>query len=474
VGKQIQRVLLRITLAWVAAGGLTLFASVDARGQDVSSIDAARDEFRQRLEHLSDETGACVSLSQWALDQGLFAEADELIRRFLVRHPTDDEAHQLLDSMWSERGICADSEPYRKTRALLPERFTEHETARFIVLSDCNLAWTRERAEHFERTFHQFQRFASRLNLRPLPIRHKLVCVLFRSREDYHTFANLHDDVTDPAVAGYYSPKADRIVFYSPQANPSVGRANDQIEGMRRDLESLRARLEEAERLDPDEARSLRTTVRSREMHLTREEEKVILFIDQTSIATTIHEAIHQLMFHTHVQTPYVQYPVWICEGLATAFETDRPNQAFGPDLEFPLRRKRFELLLKDDRLLSLEALIQMTSLPMRGDDTADIVYHQSYALVSWLARFRKAELAEYLLLMRERKQGRPSAKEHLQIFECAFGDVARVERSWLRYEIGRVSVASGESGAAGLGINSETARIGRVTTVSAALLVCE
>ena len=63
------------------------------------------------------------------------------------------------------------------------------------------------------------------------------------------------------------------------------------------------------------------------------------------------------------------------------------------------------------------------------------MVYSQSYALVTWLARHRKTELRDYLMLTLKEPRGRPTAQRHLHLFEQAFGDVDRLEQAWLRHE---------------------------------------
>ena len=64
-------------------------------------------------------------------------------------------------------------------------------------------------------------------------------------------------------------------------------------------------------------------------------------------------------------------------------------------------------------------------------------MYLQSYALVTWMCRFRQTELRRYLELMREEPDGDPTPARHRALFEEAFGDVAALERAWLRHEQG-------------------------------------
>ncbi|MHC4416756.1 MAG: DUF1570 domain-containing protein, partial [Planctomycetota bacterium] len=276
------------------------------------------------------------------------------------------------------------------------------ETRRFVVISDGRPAWSRQQAQLLERTYHQFHRYTRRLGIEPRPVRHKLVCVLFQEYDDYRHFARANDDVSADWISGYYSPKHDRIVFYNIETNP-----------------------EYAWSPPADGPRSQRAVARSR---LSEE-------YQAAATATTVHEAIHQLAFHTRLQSAQIQNPLWISEGLATAFETDRPGQSFGPDCEYAMRREQFDRLLADDALIPLRKLVTYTEMPNDQDDTIAAVYHESYALVTWLSRFRRTEIRAYIDSLRREPPGRPTPQRHLQIFERAFGDVDRLDRVWIRYE---------------------------------------
>jgi hypothetical protein len=333
-------------------------------------------------------------------------------------------------------GPATGSTAYHETRSLLPSRFLEHETARFIVLSDADPRWTREQAQRLERTHHQFLRFAQRLGLAPEPLREKLVCVLFDDRAEYQRFATQHDGVEDPWIAGYYNPASDRSVFYRGDSNPSVVRARAKLEAMRADLADIHQDALDAENAGAVvHARELQRYRREFEMHVRSEGRRVDAFADQISIATVVHEAVHQLMFRTGLQSARRQWPVWISEGIATAFETDDTRGAFGPDHEYVPRRDAFEVLLRDDRLLDLRELVGWDAIPADGDDLVHRAYHQSYALVRWMSRFKRRELRTYLELLLAEPPHTVSATRHVELFEEAFGRIEDVERKWLRYE---------------------------------------
>jgi hypothetical protein len=329
------------------------------------------------------------------------------------------------------------SPAYEHARRALPARFIEHETRRYILLSDADPNWTRDQSERLERAHHQFQRFARRMQLEPQPLRHKLICVLFERREDYQRFAAEHDRVTSEWISGYYSPRFDRIVFFNIESDPGVANARRKLEVMQVRAEELSAAVQRADRAgETRQARALENAYARFTRHVHGQRQRIDEFARAVSIATTIHEAVHQLAFHTRVQSPHVHYSLWISEGLATAFETDAPNAAFGPDHDYPVRREAFVNLLTDDALLRLRDLVVIDDLMEAEEGVITAVYHQSYALVTWMSRFRRPELRAYLNLLREQPPGPISAERHLELFRRAFGDIDRIERAWLRHEL--------------------------------------
>ena len=280
------------------------------------------------------------------------------------------------------RPLESDSQSYQTVRELLPLRFRKHETTHYVILSNAGRRRTRERGVLLERTYGQFQRYTGRLELRPHPLRHKLVCVLFRKRTDFAAFARDHDGVTATWCLGYYSPQHDWAVFF--------------------DVESERGADE---------------------------------FASARAVAATVHEAVHQLHYHTRILKTAVQYPLWSGEGLATAFETSTPDEPFGPEYDFQPRQERFSRLLEADRLMPLQLFVGLDQMPDGRRETVHTVYNQSYALASWLARERPGELRAYLIAMLKEPPGRPKPQRHLEMFEQAFGDVDVVEEAWLRRE---------------------------------------
>jgi hypothetical protein len=336
--------------------------------------------------------------------------------------------------------LPTESTALARASAQVPRHFVRHESARFVALSDGSTAWVREQLERFERAHHQFERFLRHLGMPAPRLRHKLVAILFADHAEFIAFARETDGVEDPWVKGYYLPAADRMVGYDAETDPQVLAGRERLEQGQREIET-RARLAEQSRrggrvADPNLSANLD---RARSVQALREEE-LIRNSRQLVIATMIHEAIHHLMFHTRVQNPAVQYPFWLAEGLAVGFETDQPAAAFGPDFDYRPRREVFERLLMEERLVPLAAFIRFERLPDRRESTARVFYHQSGALLCYLFRQRPSELRNFLERLAAEPPGRVGPQRQGALFEASFGDPESLERSWLRWELGRIA----------------------------------
>lgn len=422
-------------MAWFALC-LALSLSTGVSGVE-GSTRTEKSEFQRRLKLIaSHDEASIMQLAAWAERKHLFADADKLYRDIIDRNPQHDSARRKLDRLAARRPLVVDSEAFLATHRLLPPRFLRYETKRFIVLSDASPSWTRIQTSRLERTHHQFMRFAKRLGLAPLPLKHKLVCVLFKDRDAYVDFARTQDKASASWIAGYYAPGADRVVFYNVEHSEGISEARQKLSDMQKEIKLLRRNISLTQRQGSRrQSASLRENIGRYQKHFEHETSRIDRFASSLSAATTVHESIHQLFFHTGIQSPRVEYPLWISEGIATAFETGDIKVPFGPDRDYDQRREEFLRMLQKNELFNLAQLVSMVEITSGDEDVVRRVYHQSYALVTWLCRFRAEGMREYLNMMRLEHHGESTPQRHLQIFTNAFGDLTRLERAWIRHE---------------------------------------
>lgn len=304
----------------------------------------------------------------------------------------------------------------------------------FIIVSDADARWTQVRAALIQRAHHQYERFADRLGFALTEPEEPLLCVLINDHDAYTRFAQAHDGVQAGWVAGYYASLSNRIVFYNDETSPAAAQAAERLAEYDRvvtEARTLAAQARKEKRADV--AASLEARAGEMGSRLKAERKKVERSTRVSAEAKAVHEAVHLLAFNTGLQRRDRQYPFWLTEGLASSFETERTGAAFGPDHEFAPRRKDFDRLRDADRLLPLEVLVQLNSVPDDDEETAEVMYAQSYTLFRYLFRYERAALAEFFRDYLREPAGRIGPKRQLELFRARFGDVAALERVFLK-----------------------------------------
>lgn len=322
-------------------------------------------------------------------------------------------------------------------RELLGPAFLLTETRNFVILSDADQAWTRQRAAMLERTRHEYFRVMDRLKAPVYPPEHKLLCVLFNDFDRYRAFSQAQDEMWAEWVAGYYSPRTNRIVFYNDSTSPAFDKATADIEQATRNVKDLRAQAATARHKGQTQyAAALDASAADLEGRVRDERGRMARTATETSAAKTVHEAVHALAFNTGLQLPTHDYPFWLSEGLATCFETDHPDSgAFGPDHLDTARRGGAKPESTEGMPIPLERLVGLTEVPREsgaeadGEDAAQTMYRQSRALFAYLYRYRRPELAGYFQTLLLEPSKRLGPERHRELFDAAFGQAGALER---------------------------------------------
>ncbi len=338
----------------------------------------------------------------------------------------------------SSGNIPLDHEALNATLAQTGPGYTLTETRRFSVLSNCDPTWTRARADLFERTFDQFSRAMNRLDMTVAEPEKKLVCLLINDHADYTAFARLHDGVEAAWIAGYYASQSNRIVFYNDETSPAFTKAAQRLSDADRAIT-----IAERERFGNEDRAGFKPEEHRRRV----EAQRAVLRseVSRASDSKAIHEAVHLIAFNCGIQSRSRQYPLWLTEGLATVFETTDPRSAFGPDRPMERRDDELAVLIRNNRLIPLEALVAMNSIPATiepdDEDLPQRVYAQSHSLMAWLFRYEPEALAGYLRDIADERPGMISPRRHSRMFEDRFGDPRSLERQWLRDESRRLDL---------------------------------
>ena len=327
----------------------------------------------------------------------------------------------------------SDSEVLRATRALVPS-MQSVETDHFVLLTDAPQESARTIAGLLETTLRAFRQNCERLGLSPRPPRHKLVAVMFREKGDYALFARKQDGMDQAWAAGYYSPGVDRLVLFDGLSDEKVQRALGQLQA-----QNLRVQKEAAAAgVQPLDAGGAGGQVARVQREIDAQRRRIASMASAGFLGTVSHEAAHQLFFHCDVQRRGAPYPLWLAEGIATAFEAE---EASDRDLGFqsgnPGRQRTFRDAMREDRLIPLRVMVVADGIPTDGDENAiRDFYAQAWAFTSWLARNRTREFALYLDALKTGAFAMPSKR--VEVFESVFGPIDSLERSWLRDEVRR------------------------------------
>jgi hypothetical protein len=299
--------------------------------------------------------------------------------------------------------------------------FVVTQTRHFVVISDCDPDWTSRRAAVLERARHQYFRVTDRLGMPVYPHANKLICILINDYERYREFARRSDGLAAAWVAGYYSTRTNRAVFFNDETSHSYIKAVGSLATYEQRVQDWRNEALGARREGNDRAaRQLEDAAVNLAVRIEEERKRLEREVVEASTAKAIHETIHLLAFNTGLQSRHSVYPFWFSEGLATSFETQDPDIAFGPDRPSPHRDKAVEQLLATRDTVDIARLVGAIEAPEhRG--TAGQMYTESYALFAYLFRYDREGLAAYAHDLVTRRDGL-TEQQLVELFERHFG----------------------------------------------------
>lgn len=238
-------------------------------------------------------------------------------------------------------------------------------------------------ADRFERLYRSFYHYFKVRGFKMHEPAYPLVAIVFHNRNDYRRYASKSGSSLGPNTLGHYDDWTNRICLFD-------------VTGGRPSQDWSR------------------------------------------NAETIIHEATHQTAFNTGVHTRFAGVPRWLCEGLATHFESrgvwdanssrtaqERVNreqlQAFRVYLKQRRREGAFERLIADDRIFR-----------------SDVIgaYSEAWALTFYLSETQPHRYSRYLALTAARPPFRKyTPQQRLKDFRAIFGEnLKTVERQFLRY----------------------------------------
>lgn len=400
-------------------------------------------EFMRRQAALKpDDFQARLDLATWAKRRELWSQAAEVCHEALALQPDSRTAYALLAECDQNLTLPEDKAVEEKLLAEFKERhkrdFKIRNTRHFLIIYDTPEAFAVERGATLERAYENFIFNLHFKSLRPQFLKTRLVVVLFKNREDYLAYAKAADAADLSWSSGYYSQRTNRTAFYDDATSPEKTKLADNLDKARAELKKLNDDIRKADLAGQKGLVNTLTAERNKLADaITQATARMSNHATLNNNATTMHEAIHQLAFNMAIQKRLVDYPLWLTEGLASAFEYRDQNNRAGPYLINPGRMAIVKDALKKDELIPLEKLLTHNfAIDQNLDEkTLHLIYAQGWALTHYLFRFHRDSLESYLQAHLDDRIMRAMTPERRRdMFTKSFGDLDKLQARFLDY----------------------------------------
>lgn len=267
-------------------------------------------------------------------------------------------------------------------------------TRHYVICSSANRPYAQWCGTLFERLYVSFHNYWKQRGLKLSEPEFPLVALIFRGQKEFAAFAT-KDAGADAATAkGYYSIGTNRMVLYDLTASDAGPAGNET------DIEQRLAAV-------------------------------------PYNIATSIHEATHQIAFNSGMHTRFADNPLWLVEGMAMYFET--------PDLSSKSGWKTAGAV-NDERLGQFrdfvgrgrksDSLVTLVTTDARFNDAEQMpdAYGEAWVLTQFLIRTKKEAYVKYLNMLAEKpRMVLDTPAERLAEFRAAFGDLPQLEADMLK-----------------------------------------
>ncbi len=280
----------------------------------------------------------------------------------------------------------------------LPEDFTVHPTAHYLIFHNTSRNYAQWCGSLFERLYMAFSNYWKQKGLKLSEPEFPLAAVVFKDRKSYMAYAEAELGGAVEVVVGFYSLRTNRMTMFD---------------------------LSETAQYAGD--RGARAAINQILMQLNAFK----------TVSTIVHEATHQIAFNRGMHQRYADCPLWFVEGLAVYFETPDLRSARGwRDIGGvnQLRLSDFAKYARRRPSDSLRTLIQ-NDTRCRDPSTAIDAYSEAWALTYFLIRKRPKEYVKYVKMLGEKKPMRFGDEEtRLREFQEHFGNLDDLETEFMRY----------------------------------------
>ncbi len=293
-------------------------------------------------------------------------------------------------------------EIFEQAKQELPDEFLVHKTAHYVIIYNTSETYARWVGELFERLHRAFIIYWKGLGIRLQEPRFPLVAYVFDTKAAYLPFAKRELGDSAESMIGYYHVQTNRVVTFD-----LTGIAGFNKTGSRPRTQQL-----------------INTILAQPQAERT--------------VATIVHEAVHQMAYNSGLQVRLADNPIWVSEGLAMFFETPDVSNAKGwgtiGKLNF-YNYQNFRRFLPQRPSDSLITLLT-TDDRLRNSQTAQSAYAESWALTYYLLKVNRKAFTAYIKdLSQQTPLGECLPRERLELFQKHFGkDLEKFDQKFVDF----------------------------------------
>lgn len=292
-------------------------------------------------------------------------------------------------------------EIYEKFRTELPPGFSVHKTRHYVLVYNTSLVYVTWVGQLFEGLHRKFTNYWKSKGIRLEEPRFPLVAVVFSNKQSYLQYAQNDIGESAKAMIGYYNMKTNRMITYDMTG----------VDGL---------------------------VPNGRQVSSTAVIEQVLSQPGaERTVATIVHEAVHQMSFNSGLQVRLADNPYWVSEGMAMFFEAPDPKSRVGWGAIGKINYHNLNRFRRDLPSRSSEQFIQMITddTKFQNAQTAGKFYPESWALTYYLLKTKGRQYAAYVKALSDLEPlGESTARERLELFQEHFGDPKEIESDYIKY----------------------------------------
>ncbi len=304
-----------------------------------------------------------------------------------------------------ELKVLSMDEAYERFKEELPEGFSVYKTKNYVLVYNTSKAYVQWVGQLFESIHRSFANYWRSRGVRLEEPRFPMVALVFSDRASYLRYAK--DEIGESAnsMIGYYNMKTNRMVMYD------LTGVDGMVPGGRR--VSTAAVINQVLRQPKAER----------------------------TVATVVHEAVHQLAYNRGLQVRLADNPFWLSEGMAMFFEAPDPRSRTGWGGIGNINYHNLRLFMQDLPSRPAGRLKELLTddTKFQQGTSAGQFYAESWALTYYLMKTKGKQYSAYVKELRALPPlGESKPAERMEVFERHFGSAEELDKEFIQY-IGRL-----------------------------------